>query len=64
MPIREAVGDVTLVLKFGKHEGDTIEDCPTDYLEWLAENMENDAVRAAAQTELSYRQDHGESKPR
>jgi uncharacterized protein (DUF3820 family) len=54
-------------LTFGRHKGKGIEDVPTDYLEWLAGNL-NEQGRASgrnvevikeAEAELKYRKKHG-----
>ena len=47
-------------MPFGKHKGTDIEDLPTDYLKWLAENCDDDDICEAADAEYRYRMDHGE----
>lgn len=31
-----------MILEFGKHRGQELEDVPTDYLRWLMETLEDD----------------------
>lgn len=54
-------------LTFGKYKGKDIDDVPSDYLEWLAGNL-NEQGRASgrnvevikeAEAELKYRKKHG-----
>lgn len=53
-------GDPELVMPFGKHKGRIIEELPSSYLRWLAENLEDeDEVVEAAEAEYNYRRDHG-----
>jgi len=39
-----------MLMPFGKHRGEPIEDLPTDYIEWLLENCET--LRPSLQEEL------------
>lgn len=45
-------------MPFGKHKGKLIEDLPSDYLHWLAENCDNEEIAEAADTEFQWREDH------
>ena len=52
-----------LRIKFGKHTGKSIEELPSGYLRWMAEKLEagrfnNDALIAAANAELGFRDKH------
>ena len=47
-------------MPWGKHCEQDIEDLPTDYLRWLAENCEDDDVASAADEECRWRLDHRE----
>lgn len=49
-----------MLMPWGKHRGQDIEDLPTDYLKWLAENCDDDDVCEAADEEYRWRLDHGE----
>ncbi len=48
-----------MLMPWGKHRGQDIEDLPTDYLKWLAENCDDDDVCDAADEEYRWRRDHG-----
>lgn len=50
-----------MVMPFGKHQGKTIEELPTAYLTWMAENFGKDKADLveAAEAELEYRYQHG-----
>lgn len=55
-----SAGNPELELTFGRWKGATIEDCPSCYLRWLAENVDDRGdVVEAAEAELKYRDDHG-----
>jgi Putative quorum-sensing-regulated virulence factor len=45
-------------MPWGKHAGKEIEDLPTDYLKWLAENCDDEDICEAADEEYRYRKDH------
>lgn len=45
-------------MPWGKHEGEDIEDIPSDYLVWLAENCEQDYIATAADEEYQWREDN------
>lgn len=49
-------------MPFGKHRGEEIEDLPSSYLFWLAENSRDEEVAKAADEEWKWREDHGEHK--
>ena len=52
-------------LPFGKYKGQDIEDLPTSYLYWLAENLEsNAAIQAEAENQLKLREGVGVPRPR
>lgn len=56
-----------MVLPFGKHKGKSIEDLPTSYLTWLAENVSTKdelgaAVVESAEQELKFREDNPEQQ--
>ncbi len=42
---------------WGKHKGRSIENIPSDYLHWLAENCENEIIYCAADEEYRRRED-------
>ena len=43
------------VITFGKHQGKSIEDVPSDYLAWLAKNAKEDDMKDLANKELQKR---------
>ena len=43
-------------MPFGKHKGKEIEDMPSDYLLWLAQNCDNDLIATEADEEWQYRE--------
>ena len=45
-------------MPWGKHKGDDIEDVPSGYLRWLAENCEDDTIASAADEEYRWRADN------
>lgn len=49
----------SVIVTFGRHKGKSIEDIPSDYLKWLAENADNDSIATAADDEYNWREDHG-----
>ena len=49
-------------LTFGKYKGEDIEDIPSDYLKWLAENCEQDNIATAADEEYQWREDNNAHK--
>lgn len=55
-------------IKFGKHKGEQLQDLPTDYLQWLAENLEsgkfnNDEVIKECEKQLVLREGVGVVRP-
>lgn len=53
-----------LVMPFGKHKGEKIEDLPTDYIEWCLENVErlSPSIQKEMENQLAGRR--GEGIPR
>jgi hypothetical protein len=47
-----------MIMPFGKYHGTDIEDLPSSYLKWLAENCQDEDICEAADKEYSYRNDH------
>ena len=45
-------------MPWGKHRGKFIDDLPSSYLRWLAENCDDDAICEAADEEYTWRTDH------
>lgn len=43
-------------MPWGKHRGKDIEDVPSDYLKWLAENCDNEPLAVAADEEWDFRE--------
>lgn len=43
-------------MPFGKHKGKDIEDIPSDYLKWVAENVDDEDICCAADEEYSWRE--------
>jgi len=50
--------DGTLIMPWGKHKNEAIEDIPSSYLKWLAENCEDNDIQEAAEAEYEFRQDN------
>lgn len=50
--------DGTLKMKFGKHRDKTIEEIPSDYLQWMCEELDNDKLVDAADAEYQFREKH------
>ena len=47
-------------MEFGKYRGEDLEDLPTDYLQWIAENVEGRAeLVAEAEAQLTMRRGEG-----
>lgn len=46
-------------MPFGMHKGEDIEDLPTSYLYWLAENVSNPEVVREAENQIAMRDGHG-----
>lgn len=49
-----------MIINFGDHKGEDIQDIPIEYLEWLAEKCYFEDVKEAAEEELQRRKDHYE----
>lgn len=47
-----------LQMPWGKHKGKFIEELPSGYLRWLAENCEQEDICEAADKEYNWRGDH------
>lgn len=47
-----------MVIHFGKFKGKEINEIPSDYLKWLAENCENEDICEAADEEYRWRTDN------
>ena len=45
-----------MIMPFGKHEGKDLEDIPSKYLYWLAENCDDDVIAVKADEEWSWRE--------
>lgn len=50
-----------LLMPFGKHKGEPIEDLPTDYIEWCLQEIEqlSPSVQAEMEAQLTARQGGG-----
>jgi hypothetical protein len=48
-----------LAIHFGKHKGKMICDLPSDYLKWMIENVEEDYLSNAAESEFKFREKWG-----
>ena len=47
-----------MYMPFGKHKGEELDDIPSDYLHWLAENCDQDLIASAADEEYQWREDN------
>jgi hypothetical protein len=47
-----------VIVPFGKHKNQTIEDIPSGYLAWLRDNCELETIQQAAEAELQWRGDN------
>jgi len=47
-----------MVMPWGNHKGESIEDLPSSYLKWLAENCDNNLICEASAEEYRWRSDH------
>ena len=45
-----------MILRFGRYRGWDLEDIPSSYLRWLAENCKNDFVATEADKEWKWRE--------
>lgn len=52
-----------MFLWFGKYKGYSLEDIPSDYLAWMAANMEREMLRDAAREELERRRPPRREQP-
>jgi len=43
-------------IPFGKHRGEDIEDIPSPYLRWLAQNCDDEEIAIKADEEYNYRE--------
>lgn len=43
----------------GEHKGKTVEEVPSRYLTYIAENWKEDDIVCAAEKELAFREKHG-----
>lgn len=52
--------DGSMIMPFGKYEGEAIEDIPSSYLRWLVESLDDDKADLieAAEAELQYRDNY------
>lgn len=48
-----------MIMPWGKHKGEDIEDIPSGYLRWLAENCQDDLIATLADDEYNEREDDG-----
>lgn len=46
-------------MPWGKHKGEDMEDLPTGYLLWLAENCDSEPIQSEAQNQLQLREGRG-----
>lgn len=44
-----------MMIHFGKHQGETIEEIPSNYLKWMVMNLVEDDIVEAAEDELTFR---------
>lgn len=47
--------DGTTVMWFGEHKNKTIEEIPSGYLRWMVDELDNEDLIMAAESELEYR---------
>ena len=55
---------VTMLMPFGKHKGEPIEDLPVDYLEWALGNIETLSPSLQAEMEAQLKLKRGEGMSR
>lgn len=48
-----------MILPWGKYKGYEMDMVPSDYLRWLAENVEDDEIATAADEEYQFRETWG-----
>lgn len=51
-------GDVETILWFGSYKDKRIEQCPSSYLRYVVKNFQDEDLVAAAENELSIRDDN------
>ena len=55
---------VAVKMPWGKHKGEDVEDLPTDYLQWIAENVTgSDALIREVENQLVLREGRGVERP-
>jgi len=47
-----------MIMPWGKYKGKDLEEVPSGYLKWLAENCEDDSIATEADQEYKWRTDH------
>ena len=47
-----------MIMPWGKHKGEDIEDIDSGYLRWLAANCEDDMIATLADDEYNWREDN------
>ena len=47
-----------MIMPWGKHKGKPIDELPSSYLKWLAEECDDDDICEAADEEYCWRSDH------
>lgn len=62
MPASSSNDFSSVVVPFGKHAGKTMEEIPSDYLLWLAENARDDSIATAADQEWQWREKYNAHK--
>ncbi|HET8550920.1 MAG TPA: DUF3820 family protein [Gammaproteobacteria bacterium] len=62
MPTAKKIDDdfSSVTMPAGDYIGQTMEDLPTWYLEWVAGNWRDDRIATAADQELKWRQQYGD----
>lgn len=59
--LKPAYEDV--IMPFGKHQGESLDEIPTSYLKWLLDieidEEDHPELEDAVEAELGYRDDHG-----
>lgn len=49
-----------MIMPFGKHRGKDMEDIPSSYLKWVAENIDKEDVAMAADEEWQWREENNQ----
>ncbi len=52
--------DNNLIMPWGKHENKRIDEIPSGYLKWLAENCDDEEICCAADQEYTWRNKNSE----